>query len=147
MTNLVLPFKPFTIDEVKTLTGIATVVLDAWMVDGLLPLHTGDDRFTRGLNDSQLLGVYFGARYLQEGADLGRATEVMKHVVGTGINQIKTWSVKGRTMITAMMPNNDGTGPAMPIWVDAPLGTRLGRVLNSGQLLAEFEDKLTRMFK
>lgn len=143
MSDLVLPFKPFTLGEVQSIADVKPVVLDAWIGDELLSLHIGDDGFTRGLNDSQLFGVFYAAKFLKEGADLGTATEILKFVTGTGLQVVKQMSRAAEPQMPYVMPGDNGP---MPCWVPAPLKLRLGRMLHCAIVIREFEDRLSRVF-
>lgn len=143
MNELVLPFKPFTLGEVQAITGIPSQVLDALVHDEVLPLHLGDDKFTRGLNDTQTFAVFCCAKFLKEGSDLTRAVEVLKLVVGTGIIQCKKMSLQSRTMMPCIVPSEMGP---QGMWVDAILEKRLGRALCLPALIGEFESQLQRVF-
>lgn len=137
--GLVLPFKPFTLDEVRAVTGIASRTLDAW-VKTVLPLKIGDDRVTHGLNDGQMFAAFVGWRWLEEGADPFRATSVVQYLASVALITLGQEIERGRNF-----PATKEMGAEFNVLVPAP-DTTLGRRLRLDKLYAEFLDRLHKVF-
>jgi hypothetical protein len=78
-SGLILPFKPFTLEEVAQITGCKPQVIDCW-VGVQLPLQRGDNPNDWGLSYMQTFAVFVGWKWLQEGADAQRANCVVAFV-------------------------------------------------------------------
>lgn len=133
------PFKPFSLDEVKAVTGVAPGVLDAW-VRAVLKIQLGCATF--GLDYMQTFGVYAGWRYLEEGAPRGRPEAVVHFVASLPHPTLLDELARGNSF-----PCLKGVDPSVPasVLVRAPSGP-LGRRLNLKTLYDEFRTRLTRVF-
>ncbi len=72
-----LPFKPFTLDEVRQMTGVTGKLLDAWIKDGKVKQQFGEVGTLPGLDWMQTFAVFVAGRYLHENAGLERAEGVL----------------------------------------------------------------------
>ncbi len=122
MGQLVLPFKPFTFDEVQAVVRAETKVIDSLTLNVLKP-KLGDDKMTIGLDWMQLFAVFVGARYLHEGAPLSRAQAVVTYLGGCLLLNLEAEIAAGRSFPAA-----------------------LGRRLDLKVLLPEFRAALERVF-
>ncbi len=131
-------FKPFSLDEVKQITGCDTKLLDKLTnpVDGFLKIQQGCGVY--GLDFLQAFEVYVAWRYLEEGGGMDRAQWAMKVVAAMSLEGLARHHAKGLTFIV---------GPELgrPMLVTAPCN-RLGRTLCTKKLLAEFRARLDRVF-
>lgn len=72
-----LPFKPFTLDEVRQMTGVSGKLLDAWVRDGKVRPQLGECGTLPGLDWMQTFALFVAGRYLHENAGLERAEGVL----------------------------------------------------------------------
>lgn len=136
MGDLILPFKPFTLDEVSAATGITTKLLDLW-TRSILPLKRGEDG-TLGLDAMQAFGIYVGWRFLQEGADHDKAASTALYV-GT----LPEKTLKDNLDMGFDFPVvRGGRGTLVPSSLMPNLGKRLGL----SKLLGEFKGRLAEVF-
>ncbi len=131
MGQLVLPFKPFTFDEVQAVVRAETKVIDSLTLNVLKP-KLGDDKMTIGLDWMQLFAVFVGARYLHEGAPLSRAQAVVTYLGGCLLLNLEAEIAAGRSF-----PAPRGTTGVQGCMVEPPPGA-LGRRLDLKVLLPEF---------
>lgn len=78
--GVILPYKPFTLQEVAEITGCPGRAIDAWVEAGNLPLQRGDDPKNIGLSYMQTFAVFVGYKWLCEGAEPQRASAVVTYV-------------------------------------------------------------------
>lgn len=134
-------FRPFTPDEVVAVTRVPVGVLEGWLPD--LPVRTGDDKRTQGLDYVQLFAVYCAWRWLEEGAGADRAGRVLRFVAGFDKEAMFREWAKGNTF-----PQLAGGAPRMLVRPPATgRAAKLGRALNLRRLHREFRHHLRRVFK
>lgn len=149
-----LPFKPFTLDEVKAITGCPANLLDRLVTSPVsadpkahLMMTMGSG--TMGLDFMQTFAAFVCWRYLQEGASHDRAMAVLDFVKCMTLDYLRTNFAMGLTFPVPkrLMSDQDqrlmrgGAG----VMVKAPDG-RLGAELNLAVLYARFEAEVTRVF-
>lgn len=150
--QLKLPFKPFTLDETYAVTGVRTDVLTRWLKKGEelgLLLKNGDPTaglgHVTGIDYLQLFAIFVGWRWLEEGADWARADWVVKGTVALTPELLDEEFARGNTFPVT----TDEQGRHEPrfggVLVKAP-NSRLGKALNYRTLLAQFKDRLDRVF-
>ncbi len=137
MVDLVLPFRPFTVEEVRDITGLFANVLDRWW-GKILPLKLGEDGVTRGLDWMGTFAAFVGRRFLDEGGDHQRAMRVARYVAGMTLPHVEE-CIKNGVSFPGVPPR--GYASMIP-----PPKSRLGRALNLSQLLGEFRGNLARVF-
>jgi hypothetical protein len=142
--RLILPFEPFTPEEVARVTRCPTKLLDELM-ENVLPIRRGETTFTLGLDYMGLLAVHALCRYLEEGAPLDRATAVMLFVAGMPEKNLDRNLAAGLTF-----PVPKESIPDTPGWVRgvmvSPPKTRLGNALNLKTLKGELDARLASVF-
>lgn len=150
--QLVLPFKPFTLDETYAVTGVRTDVLSRWLKKGAelgLLLKQGDHAaglgHVTGIDYLQLFAIFVGWRWLEEGADWARADWVVKGTVALTPELLDEEFAKGNTFPVTTDPQGRHEPRFGGVLVPAP-NSRLGKMLNYRTLLAEFKDRLDRVF-
>lgn len=131
-------FKPFTLDEVKAITGVDSKLLDQLThpTEGKLEMQQGCGVY--GLDYIQAFAVYVGWRYLEEGGGMERAAWAMKVVATVGLQGLEKEHAHNRTFIV-------GKELGRVMLVQAPLN-RLGKTLNTVRLLSEFKARIERVF-
>lgn len=131
-------FKPFSLDEVKQVTGCDTKLLDKLTspVDGFLKVQQGCG--TYGLDFLQCFEVYVAWRYLEEGGGMDRALWAMKVIASLCLEGLEKNHAKNLTFIV-------GSDVGGAVLVQAPRN-RLGKTLNTRRLLQEFRARLDRVF-
>ena len=131
-------FKPFTLDEVKAVTGCDSKLLDKLThpVDGFLKIQQGCG--TYGLDFLQAFEVYVAWRYLEEGGGMDRAMWAMKVIAALSLQGLEKNHARGLTFIV---------GPELNriMLVQAPRN-RLGKRLCTKRLMQEFRARLDRVF-
>lgn len=148
---LVLPFKPFTLDEVVKITGVLPSGLDVWVRDlHTMALRTGEDGFTVGLEYGQVFAVFCGVKWLYEGADVQRASNVVRYLAGCGPEYINANLAQGNTFPCPIeqipvSERKELKPECGGIMVPAPDST-IGRRLNLRTLLVEFEERVRSVF-
>lgn len=136
MSELILPFKPFTLDEVSAITGATSKLIDLWTRSILRP-KLGEEG-TRGWDVMQAFGIFVGHKFLCEGASWDKGSSIALYV-GTLTEQLlKTNLDKG-----CDFPVVEGSRGTL---VPAPRNLRLGKALNLTVLLAEFKANLAKVF-
>lgn len=133
--SLILPFRPYTPQEVTAITGVSPTTLDKWM-GTILPVHTGEDGFTRGLDNMQTFAVYCGRRYTEEGAGVDYVRALVRYVGALKLEHVQSNILKGNTFPFVGQP---------PMLVKQPRSA-LGQRLNLGQLLTEYIANVQRVF-
>ncbi len=146
MAEMKLPFKPFSLDEVHTLTGVKTAVLSAWLLH-LLPVKRGEDhQNTVGLDYMQTFAVFVGNKYLHEGADNFRASAVVEFLAGIPLSHLEEEIEKGLCFpVPQALETQKLMGLGRGILVECPK-TPLGRRLNIKPMLAEFKHNIERLY-
>lgn len=131
-------FKPFTLDEVKVITGCDSKLLDKLThpADGFLKVQQGCGSY--GLDFLQTFEVYVAWRYLEEGGGMDRALWAMKVVAGLCLQGLEREHARGNTFIV-------GSEVGAAMMVQAPRN-RLGRTLCTRRLLNEFRARLDQVF-
>lgn len=131
-------FKPFSLDEVKQVTGCDTRLLDKLTspVDGFLKVQQGCG--TYGLDFLQTFEVYVAWRYLEEGGGMDRSLWAMKVIASLCLEGLEREYSKGNTFIV-------GSDVGGAVLVQAPRN-RLGKTLCTRRLLEEFRARLDRVF-
>jgi len=131
-------FKPFSLDEVKSITGCDSKLLDKLTapVDGFLKIQQGCG--TYGLDYLQAFEVYVAWKYLEEGGGMDRALWAMKVVAALSLQGLERYHVKGLTFIV-------GSDIGGIMLVTAPKN-RLGKTLCTKRLLREFRARLDVVF-
>lgn len=142
---LTLPYKPFTADEVFSITGVDQPHLDKWII-ARLPLSVGCG--VTGLSMMQTFAVFVGSKWIGEGADEDRAAAVVEYV-GTLSEQAMRLSFETRRSYP--VPRQQ-LGP-VPRRVAMKHGmliacpdTNLGRRLCMRPMWDEFLSRLERAF-
>ena len=137
--KLELPFKPFTLDEVKAMTGVSSTQLDKWC--GMLIMRNGSG--VTGLDYMQTLGVFVGCRWLHENAPQYLADGIMIAIASMTDGHLEHEISEGRTfpVCKAQMPSMQFAG----IMVVAP-GSSLGQRLRMDKLWAEFKENVKRLY-
>lgn len=98
--RLTLPFKPFTRQEVESITQASGAVIDMWW-GSVLEERVGDVAgFLPGLDYMQVFALFVGNRWLHEGADVGRATGVVIFVANLGKGVMESEFRAGNTFPT-----------------------------------------------
>ncbi len=141
---LILPFRPFTIDQVYRIAGCPGKVLEQW-VPSILPWRMGEDGFTMGLEYMQLFALFVGNRYLEQGAPRGRAESVVRYVADTNLDFINQEIARGNSFPVPVSMMTNASQQSNGCMVPAP-DTPLGRRLNLRVLLEEFEQRLKTEF-
>lgn len=131
-------FKPFTLDEVRAVTGCDSKLLDSLTnpVDGFLKMQQGCG--SCGLDFLQTFEVYVAWRYLEEGGGMDRARWAMKVVAALSLEGLEKNHAGGRTFIV-------GSEVGGSMLVQAPRN-RLGATLCTRRLLREFRARLEAAF-
>lgn len=131
-------FKPFTLDEVRAITGCDSKLLDKLTspVDGFLKIQQGCGSY--GLDFLQTFEVYVAWRYMEEGSGMDRALWAMKVVAALSLQGLERSHAKGLTFIV-------GSEIGRVMMVKAP-NNRLGRTLSTRRLLQEFRARLDVIF-
>ena len=135
--GLILPFKPFTLDELAAITGASTKMIDLWTQSILRP-KIGEVEGTKGWDIMQAFGIFVGWRFMSEGASFDRASSVTLYV---------------GTLVEKTLRQNLDAGCNFPVvkgsrgtLVPHPRENRLGKELNLTKLLVEFKANLERVF-
>lgn len=134
--SLILPFKPYRVDEVCAITGIPFALLDKWMRQPWLALKTGEDMDkTQGLDALQTFAVFVGYTYVREGAPKGRAEQVVRMLQTYTFEELDKNFAQGNTHAClkpmCLVPTPEG-----------PLGARL----NLLTLMKEYIHNVKRVF-
>jgi hypothetical protein len=139
--HLELPFRPFTLDEVKAITGCRTDILELWAER--LGYRRGCG--VEGLEYAQVFGVFVGWRFLEEGAPAWRATEACEYVSLVPDSYLTEQLKEGNTFVVTRgcFPKDSGIRAGM--LVRAP-DNRLGKTLNLKRLLEEFDHRMKKVF-
>ena len=135
MAELILPFKPFTIDEVRAITKAPSILIDAW-VPKLLPWKHGCG--VSGLDYMGTFAVYVGSRWIDEGSGSDRANKEVSALGSLTQDHMLKEFEAGRTF------------PAFPkrstcIMVEAP-DNRIGNTLRFDKLYVEFKVMMLKVF-
>lgn len=144
-SKLLLPFKPFTVEEVCAITGVTPRTLDYWIAGyqgsgGILERKTGDDGFSTGLDYMQTFAVFVGCYYIQEGASMIRVNGVVRYISRISLDFLEREFKVGRTF-----PVTQEMGHSHDLMVMAPRN-RLGKLLRLDRLFEEFEARIRKVF-
>ncbi len=145
-TNQDLPaFRPFTLEQVKAMTGVTTATLDAWTKEDAKVLRLLSGEGAIGLNWMQTFAVFVGHKYLMEGAGMDRAKRVVKFLATLvpdtlmqNINAGLCWPVPAE-----MDPVN--IKHVSGVFVEAPKSP-LGNRLRLDRLGKEFQANVDALF-
>ena len=93
-----LSFRPYTLDEVSNVTKVPTTVLE-WLLKTLpcLKLRTGEDKVTVGLEHMQMLAVFVGNRWRDQGAPNEKVLMVTHFCCYLNIEGMEAEFAKGNT--------------------------------------------------
>jgi hypothetical protein len=138
--SIVLPFKPFTLDEVTAITGVNAAVLDHWTLTAITP-RLGEDKVTVGLDYPQTFAVFVGNKWLHEGAPPAKATEVVKAMAACRPEYLEEELKAGRSFPALAST----TGLAKNMFIEPPK-TSLGKRLCLKAMLAEFKANVAKVF-
>ena len=138
--SIVLPFKPFTLEEVAAVTGATAKQLDYWTLTAVPPT-LGEDGFTVGLQYHQMFAVFVGVRWLREGAPLPKATAAVKAMGVVRMETLEFDLSEGRSFPALA----ETTGLKKSVMI-APPDTPLGRRLCLKKMLAEFKAQIDKVF-
>lgn len=130
-----LPFKPFTLDEVKAITNAPSKFIDDLLRAGL-PQKVGAG--AQGLDYYATFAVFVGWRWKEEGAPNSKVTDVCSMVASMTMEFMEHEFNFGR-MFPVMGPNRRGI-------MVVPPDSRLGKTLNLKILLAEFQYNVAKVF-
>ncbi len=133
--NILAPFKPFTLGEAAAITGIPFLSLDEMIRSGLLPLRTGDDGETTGLDVTGLFAAFVAAKWQAEGADQHRLISLVNFVVDCGYEHLMREVAGGHSMPDLSSGMMVGTPKS-----------RLGIALNFYNLGGQFRRALEKAF-
>jgi hypothetical protein len=141
-----MEFKPFTFDEVCSITGVPPATLDKWMKQYFTSCR-GEDG-TIGLDYMQCFAIFVGHRYVEQGSTTERAVGVMALVASLSLEGLMRNHRKGLTFaVPAYQINQPGrynyTGPG--VLVRLP-NHALAQRLCTRKLLLEFKERLDRVF-
>ena len=138
-SDIALPFKPFTADEVKAITGAPNDLIDHW--GNVIGLKRGEVGFEQGFEWMGCFAVFVGWRWVQEGAGLERATPVVKCIANMAEGNLR-WGIReGKDF-----PAPGTAGPTGTIGYLVAPTTKLMRKLRLKDMLAEFESNVKRVF-
>ncbi len=143
MTNeLILPFKPFTLDEVKHITGVSANVLDKWTgLDDDKPLHLHRSGGVVGLDYMQTFAVFVGWKYIGEGADKMRSRAAVEAVANISRELMLQEFMDGHSFLALSCQ----TGLSSHMFIEPP-NSRMGRALDCARLWREFENNIAKVF-
>ena len=136
---LELPFRPFTFEEVASLSGADAAAVDLWVK--LLPVRIGSGAI--GLDFMAAFAVFVAQRWRREGAPKGRAEAVLLLTAAFAHDSLMAEFRAGRCFPVTKDLRADLPGHG--ILVRCP-DTTLGRRLNLATLYEEFRDALARVF-
>ena len=134
MSDLILPFKPFTYGEIQSITGVPAKVMDVY-IGHRLPLETGEDGVTQGLGWMAAFALFCGYRWLKEGADSDRAGTVVSFIAQYHQQDLERNILRGLTFPV----------PQAKTFVKPPKN-RIGNTLNMAVLYKEFLYGVHRTF-
>ena len=133
--NVVVPFKPFTLGEVVSITGIPFGSLDEMVRTGLLPLRKADADDTIGLDITACFAAFCAAAWQREGADAGKLIRLIEFINERGYDFLMQCVSDGFSM-----PSFE-----LGVMVGTPR-SRLGWALNFHKLNGDFRAALDRVF-
>ena len=143
MSQVILPFKPYSFQEVCDVTGCPAHLVEHWVATNALTVHWGQtDRKDRGLDDRGTFAVYCGWRYLEEGAGADRARRTVMAVQSLPWEHLAQELRAGRSFLTWVQTVNKGA----QAFLVAPPDSKLGRTLNLRQLLGDYNYRMGRAF-
>ena len=145
-------FRPFTLDEVKTITGISSNLLDTWSKRLGIEQGEGDQSEIKGLGFMRTFACYVGWKFVGENAGEERAWLYVKFIGACSEEYLRNQCSVGNNwplppdmiaksedrLLAAEYPN--GT------FVPAPRGLA-GAKLNLTKLAREFGARLDATFK
>jgi hypothetical protein len=138
--ELDLPFKPFTDDEVRAITGVKPAELDFYMK--FLTRRTGDNLFTTGLEWMQTFAVFAADKFRQEGAPLDTVLGVLVMLAGVQLSDLEREAELGNYFPVPARPE---LGVLTGVFIPPPTGA-VGDRLRLDRLYKEFLAGVRRVF-
>lgn len=141
MSNLILPYKPFTLEEVSSITGASAKMIDEW-TKTIMPIQTGEDGLSKGLTYMQTFAVFVGWKWLSEGSDSYRAATITCYIGQLSLQVFDENLAKGCNFPVIV---KNRKGKAVGTLIPAP-DKVLSQRLRLDKLFAEFKANIARAF-
>jgi hypothetical protein len=135
-TQLAVPFKPFTVDEVVKFTG-CDLKLAAFWYENLPIAYKSEVGFKDGVDYMGAFGIFCGQRWWDEGAGPERSSMVVNFLAHVKQEWLEG-SLEQGLAFPAFVPSDDG---AKGMFVQVP-DKPLARKLDLRMLYGEFKKRL-----